>query len=507
VNPAVRAMIVWCPDWPVIAAVHAGEATAADPVAVLHANRVVACSTTAREKGIRRGLKKRDAQSRCPDLIVVAHDVGREAAMFEPVVAAVEDLAAGVMVLRPGACAFAARGPATYHGGEHTVAEKLVDHVAVETGVEAQIGVADGTFAGLLAARAGRVIDPDQTAGFLADMPVTVLDRPELADILRRLGLRTLGAFAALPAGYVLARFGLDAAVAHRLAGGRDDRPLQVRQPPPNLNVQEVFDEPIERVDVAAFAARTLAVRLHENLAAHGLAATRLEIAATTADGVELSRIWRHDGVLTATAIADRARWQIDGWLTRRRLTSGITTLHLIPHGVLRQAGLQPGLWGEAGPQRDQAHRAMHRVQGLLGPDAVMVGVPGGGRTPSDTVTMLPFGDERVPHRPSGPWPGALPAPYPALNTPAEPVRLLDTAGQDVRVDARLRLSGNPDRLTTATRTATVTAWHGPWPLVERWWDPTTGRRTVRLQAVLDDSTAVLLHLTQGQWTLMGSFD
>ncbi|MEV6600150.1 hypothetical protein AB0M36_25355 [Actinoplanes sp. NPDC051346] len=82
-------------------------------------------------------------------------------------------------------------------------------------------------------------------------------------------------------------------------------------------------------------------MQLHEKLTAHGLACTRLEIAATTTDGQELSRVRRHDGLLTVQAIADRTRWQLDGWLTRRRLAAPITTLRLTPHGVLRQAGLQ----------------------------------------------------------------------------------------------------------------------------------------------------------------------
>jgi protein ImuB len=43
-----------------------------------------------------------------------------------------------------------------------------------------------------------------------------------------------------------------------------------------------------------------LAERLHERLAAHGLACTRLGIEAVTADGQELHRVWRHDGTLTA---------------------------------------------------------------------------------------------------------------------------------------------------------------------------------------------------------------
>ena len=163
---AVRTMVLWCPDWPAVAAVLAGEAADLDPVAVLHANRVVACSPAAWARGVRRGLRKRDAQGRCPDLVVVAHDEARDAVFFEPIVAAVEDLAARVMVLRAGACGFAPRGPASYFGGESLVAEKIVEQVAVKAGVEAQIGVADGTFAALLAARVGRLIDPGRTAAF-----------------------------------------------------------------------------------------------------------------------------------------------------------------------------------------------------------------------------------------------------------------------------------------------------------------------------------------------------
>ncbi|HCT78134.1 MAG TPA: DNA repair protein, partial [Micromonosporaceae bacterium] len=297
-------MLVWCPDWPVIAAEIVDGIPAAGPVAVLYANKVVASSAAARAEGVRRGLRKRDAQSRCPQLTVVEHDPSRDMCAFEPVVAAVEQLAAGVAVLRPGVCAFAARGPARYYGGEAGAAEKIIEQIATECAVEAQIGAGDGAFAALLAARAGRLIEPGHTPAFLAGQPVSTLDRPQLTDLLWRLGVRTLGQFAALPPSDVLSRFGLDAALAQRLAAGKDDRPLAVRQPPPGLEVEERFEEPIERVDMAAFAARALAERLHERLTGYGLVCTRLAIVATTVDGQELYRVWRHDGVLTATAIS-----------------------------------------------------------------------------------------------------------------------------------------------------------------------------------------------------------
>jgi protein ImuB len=88
----------------------------------------------------------------------------------------------------------------------------------------AGVGVADGLFAAMLAAGAGMtepmVVAPGGTARFLAPWPVAVLDRTELTDLLVRLGIDTLGRFAALPGRHVLARFGADGAVCHRVARG-----------------------------------------------------------------------------------------------------------------------------------------------------------------------------------------------------------------------------------------------------------------------------------------------
>ncbi|MEQ4304432.1 DNA polymerase Y family protein [Plantactinospora sp. B6F1] len=522
-------MLVWCPDWPVVAADIVDGISAATPVAVLHANRVVACSGAARADGVRPGLRKREAQSRCPQLTVVEHDPGRDARAFEPVVAAVAEIVAGVEVIRPGMCAVAARGPARYFGGEELAAERIVEHIAQTCEVECQLGIADGVFAAGLAARSGRIVPPGGTPEFLAGMPLGTLGRPSLVDLLRRLGLRTLGDFAALPAGDVLARFGFDGALAYRLASARDHRPLAVRRPPPDLAVTETYDEPLDRVDAAAFAARALAERLHDGLARHALACTRLGIEAVTAHGQELHRIWRHDGLLTATAIADRVRWQLDGWISgtsRRpgpaRPTAGIVRLRLVPEGVLAHLGLQPGLWGETGEERERARRALSRVQGLLGPEAVVTAVLGGGRSPAEQARFVPWGDERVPLRqPAPPWPGRLSAPAPAVVLPEPmPAAVLDATGEPVRVTARLEVSASPARLEisapagvagwaggAAGWTGEIVGWAGPWPVDERWWAPAEASRRARFQVGLADGAAMLLSLAGGRWWVEAIYD
>jgi protein ImuB len=519
VRTPVRTLLVWCPDWPVVAAEIEAGVSGATPVAVLHANRVVACSPAARAEGVTEGLRRREAQSRCPELAVVAHDPGRDARGFEPVVVAVEQVVAGVAVVAPGTCAFAVRGPARYFGGEQPAAEQVVEQIARECGVEAQAGIADGIFAAGLAARAGRIVPPGRTPGFLAGLDIGALGRPDLADRLRRLGIRTLGEFAALPAADVLTRFGFDAALAHRLAGGADERLLAVRRPPPDLTVTGEYDEPIDRVDLAAFAARALAQRLHDTLAGHGLACTQLGIEAVTSSGQTRYRTWRHDGLLTAAAIIDRVRWQLEGWLTGPHPGrppdpaagppgGGIRRLRLVPDGVVSHAGQQPGLWGGSGESRTRAHRALARVQGLLGPDSVLTAVLRGGRSPADQVRLVPWSQEREPAD-RAPWPGQLPAPAPATVLP-EPASatVQDAQGRPVTVSARLAVSAAPAWLAVGDEPLVgIAGWAGPWPVHERWWAPAEARRLVRFQVRLTDGRALLLARSGGCWTVTAIYD
>jgi protein ImuB len=406
---ATRVLALWSPDWPVTAAAMAAHVPPHRPAAVIVANRVLACSAVARAQGVRRGLRRREAQARCPDLAVLERDPDRDARAFEPVVAAVEELAPGVEVVRPGLVALTAQGPAGWFGGEQEAAEALVDQVAARTGVESQVGVADGLFAAVLAARRALAVAPGDTPAFLAPLGVEELDREpdvdrsELVGLLRRLGLRSLGAFAALDVEDVASRFGADAVHCHRLARGLDPRPPMRRSPPEELTVEVELDPPVDRVDAAAFAARGLAERLHRMLASHGLSCTRLGVAAHTVGGEELHRIWRCAEPLTPAGTVDRVRWQLDAWLTRRRRSGdlpddaggAVARLRLVPEETVTAGALQLGLWGDVGESDDRAGRALVRVQALLGPEAVVTAVLVGGRDPAEQVRFVPWGDDR----------------------------------------------------------------------------------------------------------------
>ncbi|NDZ96561.1 DNA polymerase Y family protein [Streptomyces sp. SID6673] len=527
VTPAGRVLALWCPDWPATAAAMADDLPPQHPIAVLHANRVIACSAPARSVGVRRGMRKRQAQSACPEMTVVTSDDHRDGRFFEPVVAVVADLVPVVEVLRPGLLVVPSSNATRYFGGEDVLAEKLIDAVAA-SGVEAHVGVADELFTAVLAARHGAHVEPGGDAVYLAGRPVADLavepslsdpTRTELVDLLRRLGISTIGAFADLPAGDVATRFSADAMTAHRLANAVPGRPPSGQISPVDLVIEHRCDPPIDRVDAAAFLGRRLADALARRLAAASVACTRLTVEAVTERGQRHSRTWRCAQPLTPEATADRIRWQLEGWLTGGRAgaegrpDSPIDVLRLEPVEVVAAGALQYSLNGNGLPEDpevdERARRSLVRVQGLLGGDAVQLPIRSGGRGPGDRITMVSLGDERIPARnPDAPWPGRLPQPTPAvlLDTP---IQMLDLTGSPVEVTARGCFSTEPTTIRMERRGRTrggvweLRWWAGPWPTGIS----DTGGITARAQVLLDDSRALLLSYRAEKWVVEGVYE
>ena len=445
---------------------------------------------------------------------------------FEQVVSMVQEFCPRIEVLRPGLCAFGVRGPAKYFGGEAELARKVAGAVT-RLGYDCGVGIADGMFAALLASRdsqwepPARIVPPGETPAFLAPRAVTVLGEPDLADLLIRLGIRTLGEFAAVPAAEAGNRFGAPGRLAHRLARGLDPRPLATRPPTADLTVQIEFDPPVEQSERVVFAAKSMASQMHAQLAAGGLACVRVQIQVICDNGEEITRLWRHDGLLSELAVAERVRWQLDGWQPAQSpgehdegiTVGGISLLRLVPDQLVADQGRQLGLWGDA-VVSDRVARAAVRVQAMLGHDAVTQPALAGGRSPADQAVFIPFGDTaesaaRPPRPADRPWPGRIPPPAPATVYPVpRQARVTDDSGSLVEVTGRGQLSGEPARLSIGGGPPlAVTAWTGPWPVTERWWDPEHACRKARFQLVTVDGGAWLAVVQDGRWLIEASYD
>ena len=560
----VRSLVLWFPDWPVTALTRAGASEPsrgsavppaepraqpldpALPIAVVEAGAVVACSAAARAEGVRRGQRRRDAQARCPGLAIVAADAARDQRAFAPVIARIEETAPGVQLVRPGLCALRARGPARYYGGEIEAARVLLGALRERGLTDVRAGIADGPFTAEQAATAASsaaepvfTVPAGGAAGFLAPLSVAVLGTSsllsagtssrgtvaasrktapagtDLVGLLARLGVQTLGEFAAMDEDRVRERFGERGIRLHALAGGRDSQPVQPRTPPPELQREVAFEPPLEIADQVAFGMRIVADEFIAGLGAIDLVCTELRVELVGDRGERSERVWLHPASFDAAAVVDRVRWQLGeevgelggGGTEKGLLRSGVTLVRISPEAVDAASHHRPAIFGAAPEER--VHHALSRVQAMLGHRGVVTPMIGGGRWLAERQVLVPWGDRAVVAKERArPWPGSLPDPLPTTVFAEPPtVEVLALGGATVDVDERGAVSAVPAVLVESGRRRAIEAWAGPWPVIERGWDAARSRRAHRFQLVDADGAAWLVVCEGDSWTAEATYD
>ncbi|SMY10887.1 DNA polymerase Y family protein [Brevibacterium jeotgali] len=527
-----RLLALIVPDWPALAAAIDADLSATDPVAVMRANRVVSANAPARALGISRNMVTRAARSRCPGLVLAAWDPEGEARLFVAATQALDTAVARFTVLGPGAVSVPADSLQHVHTDEASAVEHLLARLTESTGWEFLPGIADTPFAALLAARTSTRVEAGRTPKFLAAQPVHALEAADLLDetldpedlrdlvsVLTRLGLRTLGDLALLDPADVGTRFGQLGMRARELARGLGHRGLRDHTREADLSVEAPLEPPTPRTDVLAFRARSAAAELFAAVRRRALACTQVTIRLTATSGEHHERTWRLED-MDDNRVADRVRWQAEGWLSSRSprnprtnpssapedglgVDEGIALLTLTAAELAAPLETQRSLLD--GSSGDVSH-SLERVQGLFGPDSVLVPGLQGGRDPGETTLWTPWQQTpRAERDPKAPWPGAIPAPHPVrvLDTPIE---LLDESGGTVsarpagldRPPALLRIPGSGARRIVDHSSA--------WPVDTGWWDPAVRQYRVRLQVLADDGAAFLVCKEAGRWRLLGEY-
>ena len=225
---------------------------------------------------------------------------------------------------------------------------------------------------------------------FLAPLPVGILVDDPLATLLSRLGVHTLGQFAALPADDVRRRFGAAGAQAHDRAAGVERAGVSPRVPPRLFDVGIDFEPPLDRIDQVTFAIRGTADAFIDGLTRARLVCTAIRVDVRSESGEGSERSWLHPRWFTAADVVDRVRWQLQGSRgDRRRAARAESSVCGWPrNGSTRPGHHEQGLWG-SGPD-ERIHHGLTRVQGMLGHEGVLTAVIGGGRMLADRQLSCP---------------------------------------------------------------------------------------------------------------------
>ncbi|MBT8200615.1 MAG: DNA polymerase Y family protein [Acidimicrobiia bacterium] len=486
-----RILCVWFPDW----ALRRPDAPPDSPAQVINSdNRVTGVNQLAATRGLSIGMRRREAEAMCPEVVTLVDDQAASAAAFEPVACVIEDVVATVEVVHPGLALAPIAGAVSYYGSEADVVQRVHEAVKEVTGGGAHVGVARGPFAARHAAQNATPDAPllvDNDADFLALLDIEVVGHEDLAATFRWLGVATLGELARLPRAAIASRFGTVGLVAHQLASGEDRniRPSHLEGPP---IAEEKFEDPITHLEQVGFVARSMMATLKVVLASEGASPHAVDIEAEAADGTIRNRTWRSPHPFTADELTERIRWQLHAWVAKGGIPGGLVRLRVTPHEV-SDRGRQLAL-GHDATQQDEAHRALLRTQAVVGVDRVVVAQPQGGRDPAERVSWSRWGEQaQEPQRdPAAPWPGAIPRPAPAL-VPDPPPQL------EVEWD-----EGTPVRIRLRSRWVPVLSWAGPWRKTGKWWE---GDEPADRYQLVTSTGALLIATKQGRAYVLGIYD
>ena len=334
------------------------------PVVLDGDGHVLAANEEATAAGVRPRLTLRQAEALCPAVVIITSDPVAASQLAERIAVELYDLAPAVEVRVDGRAWLDLVG--VPRAGFVVVEARRRLRAAV--GVEPRLSLAPGPFAAALAAarsRPGRVILVGDSSAFLAPLPVWELGLDaEQLERLDLLGLRTLGAVAALGPRQLESQLGKAGRTAAQLARGEEPIPLRPWRPLTVIGARCQLDPPVEDREALLFVARGLCGDLAHELGLRGAGARRVRVRLGVEEGAPEKResVVRH-----SLSSAAELFGLVASWLREWQPAAPINELTVeLPE--LEAAGQrQLRLWTGGDGSIDEVDAALQRLQERYG--------------------------------------------------------------------------------------------------------------------------------------------
>ena len=254
---------------------------------------VAGASYQARVFGARSAMPMGQARRLCPHAIVVPPRHALYSAVSEQVMAVlaeaapvVEPVSLDEAFLEPPALAGASPDAVTAFGTALRAA------VRERTGLPASVGAGSGKQLAKIASELAkpdglRVVGAAEEREVLAPLPVRALwgVGPVAEAALQRLGVRTIGALAALDLREVTTVLGVAVGTElHRLARGVDERPVAPRGAAKQVSAETTFDADLTAMTAVHEAVARITESAHRRLVSSGRAARTVTVKVRSAD-------------------------------------------------------------------------------------------------------------------------------------------------------------------------------------------------------------------------------
>src|SRR5258706_5645415 len=226
------AACVWIPLFPLRCEGALREGLVTHPTALLApdlSRKLWQVSPLARHAGVRPGMTVSQAIGLCPTLRLCEPDPVHYDECFARLLAALNEISPVIEAGELGLAYIGTDGLEGIFGSPGKIVEAI--NCVVRGAWSVRLGWGKGKFAAWVAASRAKpdhavVVAPGEEGKFLAAQPIAVLPLdPDTHRRLRQLGIRTLGALAALPEEAVTPQFGAVGRRLWRLAAGRAGGP------------------------------------------------------------------------------------------------------------------------------------------------------------------------------------------------------------------------------------------------------------------------------------------
>jgi nucleotidyltransferase/DNA polymerase involved in DNA repair len=329
---------------------------------------VVAASEETLPFGVVPGMALRQAEHLCPQAVFVLPDEEAVARIRELISTALYDLAPVVEVRDEGIAWLDVSGVATAVQSIRAARHRLAKAI----GREPRLGLAPGPFSARLAAaraRPGRMLTVANAREFLAPLPSREL--PLDAEQLERLdllGLRTLGAVAAIGPRELESQLGHDGRRAVLLARGAEPDHLNAWRPPLFTSAHRQFGDPVEDREALLFVARALCGDLADELGLRAAGAKHVRVRLEVESGLRETResIVRHPLSSTQELFGLVGSW-IKEWQPRAPITELWIELPVLEGAGRRQLRL----WAGGDGSSEEVVAALERLQERFGDQVV----------------------------------------------------------------------------------------------------------------------------------------
>jgi DNA polymerase IV len=310
----------------------------------------------------------RQAEHLCPQATFVLPDEEAVVRIRELLSAALYDLAPVVEVRDEGVAWLDLEGVVRQGESIREMRRRLLKAI----GREPRLGLAPGPFSARLAAasaRPGRLLRVEDAREFLAPLHSRVLPLDsEQLERLDLLGLRKLGAVAAIGPRELESQLGRDGRHAVMLARGLEPDLLEAWLPPMFTSAHRQFGDPVEDREALLFVARALCGDLAEELGLRGAGAkhVRVRLGFESADVEQRESIVRHPLSSQAELFG-----LVGAWIKEWQPKAPIAELWIeLP--VLEGAGRrQLRLWAGGDGSSEEVTAALERLQERFGDDVV----------------------------------------------------------------------------------------------------------------------------------------